>query len=267
MIVSISVLMSVYQGEKPEYLKQCLESLLIQTKLADETVIVYDGPVSKEITDVVDDFLEPLKIRVVPLKHNVGLAAALNEGLKHCSHDLVIRMDTDDISVPKRLEIQLNYMESNPDISASSGYIEEFSDDGKILSCRVLPLDHDSLAIFAMRRSPLSHPAVIFRKQHIIEVGGYPPLRNAQDFALWSLLLMRGYRLANIPEVLVHMRTGSAMLKRRGWLQFKREVALLKYQYGIGLLNKRSFVLNLFARAFLRLSPNVVKKMLYKYAR
>jgi glycosyltransferase involved in cell wall biosynthesis len=259
--------MSLYQGEKPEYLKQCLESLLRQTKPPDETVIVYDGPVSNELTNVVDEFRKPLNLRSVSLKHNVGLAAALNEGLKHCSNDLVMRMDTDDIALPNRLEIQMNYMDSNPDISASSGYIEELCDDGKVSSHRILPLDHDSLTLFAKRRSPLSHPAVIFRKQHIIEVGGYPPLRNAQDYALWSLLIMKGYRLANIPEVLVSMRTGTAMMKRRGWLQYKREFTLLKYQYKLGFLNKREFIINSTGRAFLRFSPNILKTIIYKHAR
>src|SRR5690606_13854066 len=81
---------------------------------------------------------------------------------------------------------------------------------------------------------PLSHPLTIFRKHIILSVGGYPPLRKAQDYALWSLLLVRGYKLSNVPKVLLRMRAGNDLLVRRGFSYFRCECELLRFQRQIG---------------------------------
>ncbi|GAB6034737.1 glycosyltransferase [Galenea microaerophila] len=265
--MSLSVLMSVYFKEKPEYLEACLQSLDEQTVKPDEVVLVEDGPISFELKAVIERFRESLNIVSVLLEQNVGLACALNEGLKHCSYDLVARMDTDDIALPNRFEKQVAFMQENPDVAASSGFIEEFNDTGDVVSQRVLPLEHGALVNFAKKRSPLSHPAVIFRKQAILAVGGYPEFRNAQDYALWSLLIVKGYKLANLPDILVRMRTGSEMMGRRGVEFLKREVTLIKFQRSIGFLTLNEYIFNLLARSVLRLSPLFIKRWLYKVAR
>ena len=265
--MSLSVLISVYFQEKPEYLDACLQSLLIQSLPAGEIVLVEDGEISSDLHSVIDKYRNSLNIISVPLAKNVGLACALNEGLKHCAHDLVARMDTDDIALPDRFEKQEAFMRANPDIAASSGFIEEFSDAGEFLSQRILPLAHHDLVKFAKRRSPLSHPAVIFRKQAVLAVGGYPEFRNAQDYALWSLLIVKGYKLANLPNVLVNMRAGSELMGRRGYEFLKREIKLLKFQRSISFLSLGEFTFNLLARSVVRLSPLFIKRWLYKVAR
>lgn len=265
--MNLSVLMSVYLKEKPEYLETCLQSLAEQTLKADEVILVEDGPISSDLKAIIERFREQLNIISIPLNENVGLACALNEGLQHCSYNLVARMDTDDITTPERFEKQLAFMQANPDVAASSGFIEEFNDVGEVLSQRSLPLEHDMLVRFAKRRSPLSHPAVIFRKEAVLAVGGYPEFRNAQDYALWSLLIVKGYKLANLSDRLVKMRTGSEMMSRRGFTFLKREVKLLKFQRSIGFLSFNEFVFNLFARSAVRLSPLFIKCWLYKVAR
>lgn len=263
----LSVLMSVYFKEKPEYLEACLQSLAEQTLKANEVVLVEDGPISSDLKAVIKRFHKSLNIVSVSLVENVGLACALNEGLKHCSHDLVARMDTDDIAIPNRIEKQVAFMQSNPDIAASSGFIEEFNDEGKVVLQRTLPLEHDVLVKFAKKRSPLSHPAAIFRKQAVSAVGGYPEFRNAQDYALWSLLIVKGYKLANLPNILVNMRAGSEMMERRGYIHLKNEIQILKFMRFIGFLSIEEFITNLLARSVVRLSPLVIKRWLYRVAR
>ena len=188
--MNFNVLISVYFKEKPKYLEICLQSIMVQTLKPDEVVLVEDGPISAELKAVVEQFRDALNIVSVPLAENVGLACALNEGLKHCKHELVARMDSDDIALPARFEKQVVFMQSNPDIAASSGVIEEFDEAGLVTTKRVLPLVHSEIVAFAKKRSPLSHPAVIFRKSAVLDVGGYPLFRNAQDYALWSLLIV-----------------------------------------------------------------------------
>ena len=266
-MMSFSVLMSVYAKENPNYLESCLLSLQNQTLKPDEVILVEDGPISSSLKEIIERFRDPLKIISVPLSNNIGLACALNEGLKFCSYDLVARMDTDDIALPERFEKQVSFMVMHPDITASSSFIEELNDEGDVSSQRILPLDHDELVKFAKKRSPLSHPATIFRKKIIISVGGYPHFRNAQDYALWSLLITKGYRLANLPSVLLRMRTGSDMMGRRGFDFLRREIELLNFQRSIGFLSLKEFLVNFLARSFIRLSPLFIKRWLYKIAR
>ncbi len=266
--MKFSVLMSVYIDEKPEYLDQALQSIWDNQSLRpDEIVLVKDGILTKALELTINVWLEKIgsALKIIPLKQNVGLGSALNIGINHCTHELVARMDTDDVASVKRFEFQIKYMVENKDIAASSGYIEEWDECiFNKLDLRTVPLEQDEILRFARRRSPLNHPATIFRKSVILESGGYPPLRKAQDYALWSKLLVEGYKLGNINSTLIYMRSGSDMVKRRGINQLKMEYQMLKYQKEIGFLNRWDFSCNLAARTVLRLVPVNLKTYIYK---
>jgi glycosyltransferase involved in cell wall biosynthesis len=205
---------------------------------------------------------------VVELSENVGLGAALNKGLGYCKYDLVARMDANDISLPQRFEKQVAFMTANPDISASGAIIEEWDESfSKFLNYRFLPQNNNEILKFAKKRSPLNHPVTIYRKSIVLSVGGYPPFRKLQDYALWSLMLKNNYKFANINEILLKMRCGEIFLNRRGLDYFKQEYVLFKYQKKIQFINAFEFLQNIGIRLLLRLSPNFIKKMLYKYAR
>ena len=102
--------MSVYHKENPNYFIESIESMLRQSVKPDEIVIVKDGPLTKELDKVISDYVEkyPEFFNIIPLEKNVGLGLALNEGLKKCKNELVARMDTDDISLENRCELQIN---------------------------------------------------------------------------------------------------------------------------------------------------------------
>jgi len=267
----LSVLLSVYKKESPAFLNQALLSIYDEQQLKpSQIVLVKDGPLSSELDEVISAWQERLgdTFTVAALPQNVGLGAALNEGLKHCEHELVARMDTDDVALAARFAKQVEFMNSNPDVVASSATLEEWDEALQYKQgVRQLPTDSSLVLKFAKRRSPLSHPLAIFRKSVLQEVGGYPPLRKAQDYALWSLLLSKGYMLANLPDVLLKMRTGNEMLGRRGWGYFKQEYQLLKYQKEIGFLSGFDFAVNVLLKGGLRLAPDFVKRWAYKLAR
>lgn len=263
--MKFSVLMSVYQAEKPEYLHTALDSLAAQTLRADEVVLVEDGPLPEALHEVIAAFRDTLNIQSVRLPVNVGLARALNAGLEHCGHELVARMDSDDISLPQRFEKQVRFMAAHPDIAASSAALDEFDEDGAVFSSRVLPLTHEELAEFARRRSPLSHAVAIFRKSIVLAVGGYPPFKRSQDVALWSLLIVKGYRLANLPDTLFKVRAGAAFMTRNGLRSLRQEFAVIRYQRRIGFLSRRDMLRNLGVRTILAIVPQGVKKQLYAH--
>ena len=127
-MAQLSVLMSLYIKEKPEYAKACFDSLLRQTVRADEWVIVEDGPLTNEMYNLLDEYQAnfPGLIKRIPLKRNQGLGLALRAGVLECRNELIARMDTDDISKPDRCEKQLKRFEEKPDLAIVGSHIDEF---------------------------------------------------------------------------------------------------------------------------------------------
>lgn len=130
-----SVLMSVYHKEKPEYLKQAIESIQAQTLQTDDFVLVCDGPLNPELDAVIAAKQQEMggTLNVVRLAKNGGLGNALNQGIKHCKNELVARMDSDDIAYPDRCEKQLNMFNTHPEVSICSGVVEEFTADPNVV--------------------------------------------------------------------------------------------------------------------------------------
>lgn len=125
--MNFSVLISVYYKEKPEYLKDAINSIFNQTLRPNEVILVEDGKLTDELHNTIKKLQEKYnEIKTVCLKENKGLGPALNEGLKHCSYNIVARMDSDDICMPDRFKIQTDFLEKHPEIDIISGWIDEF---------------------------------------------------------------------------------------------------------------------------------------------
>lgn len=266
-----SVLISVFDREKPNNLERALISIWDDQSLKpSQIVIVKDGKLTEELDLIIEDFIIKTSgvVEVVAIDKNVGLAEALNEGLKHCRYDLVARMDTDDISLPDRFLVQVKFMKENKDVAVSSAWIDEYDQAyTRKISRRKLPESHDDILKFAKYRNPISHPVVIFRKKVIDDNGGYPSFRKSQDYALWSILLSKGHKFYNISEVLLHMRAGSGLMSRRGFSYLKNEYKIILFQKKIGFLKSHDVVFNMLSRTVLRISPSFFKKFLYKFFR
>ena len=143
-MISFSVLLSVYYKESPIYLSQALYSVIKQSIPPTEIILVEDGKLPKTLEKVISQFKKKTStIKIVQLPYNQGLGKALNEGLKHCTYDIVARMDTDDIAKLDRFEKQIKIFEKYPDIDICSAWIEEFENDtNNILSIKKLPERH-----------------------------------------------------------------------------------------------------------------------------
>ncbi len=224
-----SVLMSVYARENPKFLRASLQTVVESTILPDEIVLVEDGPIPQQLSEVIEEFRSVLPICSVRLAANIGLPGALNAGLANCSHEIVARFDTDDLCEPYRFERQIEFLVKHPDVAALGAAVQEFEPlTGVAQGIRSPPETHDALMTFALLSSPLNHPTVMFRKSAALCVGAYPTHMNVafEDYALWLRLVLAGYRLANLPEVLVRMRAGVAQASRRSGLAYaKQEIA------------------------------------------
>ncbi|WP_425538138.1 glycosyltransferase [Microaceticoccus formicicus] len=267
--MNFSVLMSVYINEKPEYLSRSLDSILkFQSIKPTEVILIQDGKLTEELYGVIEKYtkLYPSILKTYKLENNVGLGKALNIGLKKCNYDLIARMDTDDIAVENRFELQLDYLLNNEDISAVGGNIIEFDKGPEdVIAKKVMPTDKDEVYNYAKKRCPINHMTVMFRKNHILDVGGYVPLLLAEDYYLWVRLLYSGYKIANIDEVLCLMQSGRDMYERRGKKSYYKNIGFIyKEMYENKMINKiQQIIYTLGMKTFISMPP-IAKKVIYQ---
>lgn len=156
--IKVSVLMSIYFKEKPEYFRESLESILNQTYFPDEIVLVKDGPLTNELEEVIKEYKEKLNIKTVSLEKNVGLGLALKEGVLQCSNEIIIRMDTDDIMCKDKILEQIKIFNKDKELILVGTNGIDFNKDKKdILSNRILPEKDKEIRKFAKRRCPFIH--------------------------------------------------------------------------------------------------------------
>lgn len=263
-----SVLMSVYHKEKPDFFRQSISSMLEQTALPADFVIVADGALPSELDAVLNDFKKGLPdlFHILRLEQNEGQGIALQKGLLICKCELVARMDSDDISVPERCFLQLKAFEDNPELVLLGGQIEEFdADPSQPYAKREVPLAKEDIYKFARKRNPFNHMAVMFKKSGVLRVGNYQPFPLFEDYWLWVRMLNQGVRVCNLPQVLVKARAGKEMLARRGGIRYaKRQADFQKAVYGIGFISLSQFLCNVCVRVIAGIVPWRVRRLLYK---
>ncbi len=263
-----SVLISVYEKEKLQYLKSALQSLIDQTLAPSEIVLVQDGPLPSNLLDFINEFktLHPLVLSTVTLKENIGLGLALKIGLETCRFELVARMDTDDICYPSRFEKQISFMEAHPHVSVVGSSIQEFNVvPGDLNQFKDPPTNFEDLKRFSKFRNPLNHPSVLFRKSHVINAGSYQHMPLFEDYFLWVRMLQLDYRVENLDEPLLHFRTGNDMIGRRHGLAYlKKEFNFLKAIKKLGFISSIEFISSISLKLPLRLLPKALLEFLYK---
>ncbi|HRW18356.1 MAG TPA: glycosyltransferase [Dermatophilaceae bacterium] len=262
----ISALLAVWAGDRPEWVDEALRSLQAQTRPADQIVVVEDGPIADELSLVLDDAGQRLPITRVRLPHNRGLSDALQAGLPACEHELVARVDADDICVPERFERQLAAFAAQPELAALGGFCAEFVDDPmRPYAIRTVPVGADEVDRVARWRSPLNHPTVMLRRSAVLAVGGYDGFVGIEDYYLWAKLIVAGYRIDNLAEVLVRQRAGPQLGRRRGGWRYARTEAKLLWQFTrIGFLSRPQAVAGMAMRVPVRLVPNRLRSGIYR---
>ncbi len=260
-----SVLMSIYHKEKAEYFKTSIESMLKQTVLPDEIVIVEDGPLTEALYAVIDDCQKqhPSIFTIVKLKKNSGLGVALNAGLKKCRNELVARMDTDDISYPERCEKQLLEFKKNPDLDVLGTQIDEFvNEPSNVVSSRIVPTTHEEILKFARRRSPFNHPTVMYKKSKVLELGGYKEFGRKEDLELFISMVNENSHAANLSEALLWYRSNEDNFKRRRtWINCSEYISIMFSFYKKHYLNFFDLMYVVIGQLTMFLTPNKLLKL------
>ena len=267
-MMTISVLMSVYRSEKPEYLDEALASVWTeQTLKPQQIVLVEDGKLNDGLYAVVENWEKELGDALVvhANENNIGLTKSLNIGLGYVTSDLVARMDSDDISMPRRFELQEKYLETHPDVSVVGGSMQEFNSQNANVNVRHYPLTHADVLRSIYKASPLAHPTVMIRMSMFREGGlRYDErFRTSQDIALWFDAICAGYRIGNIDDITFRFRLADDMFKRRSrakaWNEFRIYMSGVRRLYGI-LSPKYIYPIS---RLIFRLMPVSMVKMIY----
>lgn len=263
-----SVLMSLYKKEHPEYLRLALDSMMNQTVIPDEIVLVEDGPLTDELYCVVREYKEkyPNLLHIVINERNLGLGLALNEGLKACQNELVARMDTDDISKPDRCEKQMKRFEEKPELAIVGSHIDEFvGRPDNVISKRRVPTSSDEIYEYAKKRSAFNHPAVMYKKSAVLVEGGYADLKRNQDVELFGRMLFKGHKAENIDEALLWFRSSDELAARRkSWENTKSYIATIKKFWKMGYSSFSDYVMVAVAQTGMFIMPAKFQNWVYK---
>jgi glycosyltransferase involved in cell wall biosynthesis len=265
---AFSLLIAVWDGDRPEYLRRAFRSAVDdQTVRPDQVVVVRDGPVRPELERVLVELrcTSPVPVTIVALEHNMGLGPALNAGIDASWFDVIARMDADDVSMPHRFEIELPLM-AKADI-VGGGLLEFGADTDDIVGKRTPPTSDPQIREYARRHDPFNHPTVVYRREAVLAAGGYGDLPLMEDYALFARMLENGARAANIAEPLVFYRVGAAAesFKRRGGLALLRsELRLQRDFVRSGFVSRTEYLRNVAVRGGYRLVPWWCRRVIYR---
>ncbi len=267
MAEAFSLLMSVYGGDDPGFLEAAYRSVVHdQTRPPDDVVLVQDGPVPEQLAAMIAVLVEtsPVPARLLVLDSNVGLGPALDRGMEACAHDIIARMDADDIAFPRRFEVQVPAVEAGADLVGSS-LLEFGTSPEDIVGRRVPPLDPAEIVRYSRFHQPFNHPTIVYRRSAVQAVGGYRSLPLMEDYLLFAKMIQNGAQVANVAEPLVLYRVGAGAYARRGGVTLlKSEWALQRRLYGLGFTSRAQFVRNVALRGAYRLVPEQIRKAAYR---
>lgn len=190
-----------------EQLRHALESCLNQTLADFELLFVANGASAETVAKSVKQWVggDP-RLRIFTTKVR-QLPFSLSLGLHHARAELVARMDSDDLSKPNRLQLQVNFMRSHPEVAVLGSCYEIIDSASHVLRPVQLPLDDDSIRRAMRWSNPVCHPSVMFRKNVVLTAGGYVGGLQAEDYDLWIRLAAdRNLKFANLQEVCLSYR-------------------------------------------------------------
>jgi glycosyltransferase involved in cell wall biosynthesis len=263
-----SLLVPVYDGDRPDYLRRAFRSAVDeQTVPPDQVVIVRDGPVRDELAGCLEELKAASRVPVtfVLLPRNRGLGPALDRGMAASRFDVIARMDADDVAMPHRFAVQLPLIR-DADI-VGSGLLEFVADTDHVVGQRVPPTGYQQIQRYARMHDPFNHPTVVYRRSAVLAAGGYGDLPLMEDYALFARMLANGARAVNVPEPLVFYRVGATSFKRRGGTGLLRSELRLQREFRRrGFTSRAQYVRNVTVRGGYRLVPWWCRRAVYRPA-
>lgn len=267
--MGFSVCSSVYKNDKPEFVRFAIDSMLVhQSVKPSEIILVQDGPIPDCLSTLLEKYESEYPcIKIIRLERNGGLGNALRLGVENAKYDICARMDSDDICSPDRFEKQLSFLENHPNVDIVGGQITEFIDTpDNIIGRRDVPLSNEEIYRYMKNRCAFNHVTVMFRKEAVIKAGNYQDWFWNEDYYLWVRMMKAGCTFANIPDIVVNVRSGVDQYARRGGKKyFDSEIGIKKLMLKEGMINRYQFALNYIERFIIQLLlPNRIRGWVFR---
>lgn len=257
--------------ERPDYLEQAFKSILWQTVLPTEVILIEDGILTEKLYKRIEAFEKRLKIlnvflNIIKNKSNMGLGFSLQKGVKACRYKYIARMDTDDVAFPNRFERQLDYLIENQDIDIlGTNSIEFTENDITTVQSNVLPEKHNEIIEYMKFRNPISHPTVMFKRQVILDSGGYRPFQYFEDYYLWTRCAINNAKFHNLTDKLLMSRVNPKLYSRRGGIKYIKTLWRFRIELrNLNIINFYEMVESFLVQGIVSLLPNIVREFIYE---
>lgn len=211
----------------------------------------------------------PVPLRIISASSREGLARCLNDLIVTVLADntwqLIARMDIDDVSMPRRMEIQRCFLNKNPEIDILGTACIEVSESGQYIQTKLMPLDHDAILRSLPRCNPINHPSVMVRRRVFASGIRYrADVSYTEDYHLWIDAASKGFIFANLSQPLLKYTRDSQFFRRRGGV--RQAVADARVRFRAIFVLRQAGIQNFFwviAAFFMRLLPGLLQKIIY----
>lgn len=256
-----------YKNDNPKDFETAFLSIHNQTVRPDEIIITVDGPIPQELDEIVSRFERQYQAVVLRGEHNRGQGIVHAEAVSLAKYDWIAIMDADDISVPDRFEKQLSVVAEHPEISIIGGQIEEFIDTPCTnVGIRSVPLENEEIKAFLKKRCPFNQMTILLRKDAVLSAGNYQDWHYDEDYYLYCRMFLNDAIFCNLPDILVSVRVGKEMYKRRGgWKYFKSEAKLQRWMLKHKIIALPRYCVNVLIRLCVQvLMPNWLRGLVFQ---
>jgi glycosyltransferase involved in cell wall biosynthesis len=217
MIPRVSIVLPVFNAAAT--VVRAIESIRAQTFGDWELVVIDDGSTDSSLEILRRAEFADTRIRVITRTHE-GIVAALTAGIEATTGGLIARMDADDESLPDRIGEQVALLDANSGIGVA-GCLVEFGGDRAASAGYALHVDWinglvspEQIALNRFVESPLAHPSVMFRRELVVQLGGYRDGEFPEDYDLWLRWMDAGVRIAKVPHTLLRWNDPPSRLSR-----------------------------------------------------
>lgn len=225
----VSVIMPTF-NENASMITKAINSILEQTYKNIE-LHIFDDSTEQDTQNAINKFESDPRVQIHRASVRVGFIRSLNLGLEASKGQYIARMDGDDFSHPDRLEKQVYYLQTHPEVMVVGGQINIMDEKGKIISNRTYPIQGPKFFLFSCVRNPMAHPTVMMRRQIVDKGYRYDEkLRMSEDLDFWLRLMNDGYKLSNLPDTVLDFRVMSNFLEKRSSDVQREVMAQVRYK-------------------------------------
>jgi glycosyltransferase involved in cell wall biosynthesis len=232
----VSIIMPTYAGDNERHLRHAVRCMLDQDYPHVELVLIVDGPVPSERSQVLQNIATDSRVRLLNVEKNSGPAHARNVGIAQAAGEFIAIMDADDTAKPDRISHQLEAIRSSG-LDVISSDLEIINHEGELIGFRTLPTEHGAIKASAPFRCPL-HNGSLFAKASVLKDNPYNTShRVGEDYELWVRLIRKGYQLGNTSYRCVAYRQSPADVVKRKGLRY----AVSDFKIKVGAVPLASF--------------------------